>query len=194
VAAITSGPRKYKWEVKWATMWCPKPDREVHKSARCKLDTRADTICVGENCHVLTLSGQTCDVSRFYQSFGSIKDVPVAQVATANTMENGETVVFVINEALDFGNSMDHSLINPSQIWAFGIQVSNNPYGEIHSFGISHEDCFILFEMEGSTVYFNTFVSSDDQLQSCWHIELTSDEEWDLAMIKMNRHCESARA
>jgi len=91
-------------------MQCSKPDHKVHKSARCELDTRADTIWVGKNCHILTLSGQTCNVSGFHQSFSSIKDVPVAQVATAITMENGKTVVLVINEALYFGNSMDHYL------------------------------------------------------------------------------------
>ncbi len=148
-------------------MQCSKPDHEVHKSARCELDTRANTICARTNCRLLTLSGQTCIVSGFHQSFGSIKDVPMAQVATAITMENGKTVVLVINEALYFGNSMDHSLINPNQIQDFGIKVSDNPNDEIHSFGISHESCFIPFETEGSTVYFNTFVPSDEQLQSC---------------------------
>jgi hypothetical protein len=66
----------------------------------------------------------------------------VAQVATAITTENGETVVLVINKPLYFGNSMDHSLINPNRIQAFGIEVSDNPYDEVHRFGVSHEDWF----------------------------------------------------
>eukprot|EP00956_Cyclotella_meneghiniana_P037688 scaffold143025_cov53-Cyclotella_meneghiniana.AAC.1 len=78
--------------------------------AKCELDTRADTICAGKNFRVLSLTGQTCDVSGFHQSFDAIHDIPVAQVATAMTLENGETVILIINEALYFGNQMDHSL------------------------------------------------------------------------------------
>ena len=64
--------------------------------AKCELDTRADTICAGKNFRVLSLTGQTCDVSGFHQSFESIHDIPIAQVATAMTLENGETVILVI--------------------------------------------------------------------------------------------------
>lgn len=88
-------------------------------NARCELDTQADTICAGKNFRLLALTGQTCDVSGFHQSFESVKDVPIAQVATAVTLENGETIVLVINEALYFGAQMNHSLINPNQIRAF---------------------------------------------------------------------------
>jgi hypothetical protein len=79
---------------------------------------------------LLALTGQSCDVSGFHQDFNLIKDVPVAQVATAMTMDNGEVIVLVIiNEALWFEKTMDHS-INPNQIRAFGVDVSENPFDE----------------------------------------------------------------
>lgn len=54
----------------------------------------------------------------------------MAQVATAMTMDNGEVIVLVIiNEALWFEKTMDHS-INPNQIRAFGVDVSENPFDE----------------------------------------------------------------
>ena len=40
---------------------------------------------------------------------------------------------------------MDHFLINPNQIWAFGIYLSDNPFDEHRDFGIDHEDLFVPF-------------------------------------------------
>ena len=134
------------------------------------------------------MTGQTCDVSGFHQSFESLKDIPIAQVATAMTLENGETVILIVNEALYFGGQMDHSLVNPNQIRAFGIDVSDNPYDKERDFGITHDDCFIPFSTEGSTVFFDTFVPSDHQLDTLRHIELTSDKEWDPTNVNMQRY------
>eukprot|EP00956_Cyclotella_meneghiniana_P012523 scaffold17820_cov42-Cyclotella_meneghiniana.AAC.5 len=146
------------------------------------------TICAGKNFRALSLTGQTCDVSGFHQSFDAIHDIPVAQVATAMTLENGETVILIINEALYFGNQMDHSLVNPNQIRAYGIDVSNNPYDRERDFGIQHDDCFVPFSTEGSTVYFDTFVPTDHQIETLRHIELTSNEEWDPSNVNMQKY------
>ena len=146
--------------------------------AKCKLDTRADTICAGKNFRALSLKGQTCDVLGFHQSFESLHDIPLAQVATGVTLENGKTVILVINEALYFGSQMDHSLVNPNQIRAYGIDVSDNPFDRERDFGIQYDECFIPFATEGSTVYFDTFVPTDYQLEALRHIELTSDDKW----------------
>ena len=39
-----------------------------------------------------------------------------------------QTYILVINEGLFYGNKMDHSLINPNQIRAYGIPLSDNAY------------------------------------------------------------------
>ena len=165
-----------------------KYDHVDNATAKCELDTRADTICAGKNFRAISLTGQTCDVSGFHQSFESLKDIPIAQVATAVTLENGETVILIINEALYFGPQMDHSLVNPNQIRAYGIDVSDNPYDRGRDFGISCDDCFIPFNTEGSTVYFDSFVPTDTMLETLRHIELTSDEEWDPSNVDMQRY------
>lgn len=134
------------------------------------------------------MTGQTCDVSGFHQSFESLRDIPIAQVATAVTLESGETVILVINEALYFGNEMNHSLINPNQIRSNRIDVSDNPYDRDKDFGITHDECFIPFVAEGSTVYFDSFVPSDVQLETLRHIELTSSDEWDPTNVDMQRY------
>ena len=130
VQAIMSGPRRTSRAIKRAKT----PGGDIfndHTSqlvARCELDTRADTICAGRNFRILSTSGGVCDVKGFHDDYEAIKDVPIARVATAYCDGSGITYILVINEALFFGTSMDHSLINPNQICHNGIPVSDNPY------------------------------------------------------------------
>ena len=96
------------------------------------------------------------------------------------------TYILIVNEALYFGNDMDHSLINPNQNRHFGIPVSDNPYDEDKELGIDHETAFIPFMTDGSTIFFDTYVPTDDELDTCPYIELTDGEiEWDPYHIEM---------
>ncbi len=51
-----------------------------------------------------------------YDNYDAVKDVPVTRFTTAFTDENGAKHILIINKALFFGSTMDHSLINPNQI------------------------------------------------------------------------------
>lgn len=82
-------------------------------------------------------------------------------------------MILVINY---FDSSLDHSLINPNQICAYGIPVSDNPFDSDRPFGINHGNMFISFKTEGSAVYFETSVPSDDDLESCLFLTLTHDD------------------
>ena len=145
--------------IKRASLDSAKPDHEDFKQGRCELDTRAYTICAGHNFRPISHTGMTCEVSGFHKSFDSLSNVPVAQVATAYVHpDTNETFILIVNEALYFGSTMDHSLINPNQIRAFGIALSDDPYDKSRPFGIDHEDVFIPFSTQGSTVFFDTFV------------------------------------
>ena len=131
VSKIISGPRHGQGRaVKRAktTTAMRKADHVDGMEARNELDTRADTICAGVNFRMISTSGQCCDVKGFHEEFESIKDVPVARVATKIITPQGETLILIVNEALYFGPSMDHSLINPNQIRHYGIPVCDNPY------------------------------------------------------------------
>lgn len=186
--AIISGPRTSERPAKRAiaALAVTKSDHTVNEHARCELDTRADTICAGINFRLLSLTGQTCEVKGFHQAFEALRDIPVAQVASAVTINGGKTVVLIINEALYFGNQLDHSLINPNQIRSFGIPVSDDPFDHQREFGIDYdEDCFIPFSTEGCTVYFDSYVPSDEQLETCRLIELTDSREWDPASVDL---------
>ena len=164
-------------------------DHAVDESAQCELDTRADTICAGKNFHALAFTGQSCNVKGFHDSFDLLKNIPVARVATAvRNAESGQTYILIVNEALYFGPSMDHSLINPNQIRKYGIPVCDDPFDRDRDFGISHDDLFIPFDTAGSTVFFETYCPSDEELQSCQHIELTDgDTEWNPTSVKLSQ-------
>jgi hypothetical protein len=172
--------------IKRASLDSAKPDHEDFKQGRCELDTRADTICAGHNFRPISHTGMTCEVSGFHKSFDSLSNVPVAQVATAYVHpDTNETFILIVNEALYFGSTMDHSLINPNQIRAFGIALSDDPYDKSRPFGIDHEDVFIPFSTQGSTVFFDTFVPSDQDMERCRHIVLTSDMDWDPSTVQL---------
>jgi len=194
VCAVWSGPRAYGRVVKSARTeaFDAETSFAVDTVARCELDTRADTICCGMNFRPLAFTGQLCEVRGFHDSLQPMKDIPVARCATAYTHPaTGTTYILVFNEALYFGKSMDHSLINPNQVRSFGIPVSDNPFDTGRPFGIDHEDLFVSFRTEGSTVCFDTRVPSDDELESCKFVKLTDgDTEWNPHEVDMssNRH------
>lgn len=150
----------------------------VGTSAKCELDTRADTIVAGINCRPIISNGQTCEVKGFHSSFDAISNVPVSTVATAWTNpQTGATYVLIFNEALYFGEQMDHSLINPNQLRAFGVPVWDNPFDPDHQMGIEHGELLIPFQTAGSTVFCTTHYPSDEELESCQQLVLSSDME-----------------
>ena len=58
-----------------------------------------------------------------------IVGVPIVSGATAwDNPVTGQTYILVINEGLYYGNKMEHSLINPNQIRAYGIPLWDNTY------------------------------------------------------------------
>jgi hypothetical protein len=160
--AVCSGPRHYAREAKSARLTYERePPYESHYTAKCELDTRADTICCGKNFRLLETTGQLCQVSGFHSSMAAVKDVPVAMCATMHTDGDSGKLILVFHEALYFGGMMDHSLINPNQIRPFGIDVNDNPFNHRDEFGIMQGYYFFEFETEGTTVYFNTSCPTD---------------------------------
>jgi hypothetical protein len=94
----------------------------------------------------------------------------------------GESFILIIHEALYFGSSLDHSLVNPNQLRAHGLIVHDNPYkpDPERSMGIMITDHKKLpFRSDGSTIYFTTWFPSEEELDTFQHVVLTSDLPWD---------------
>ena len=145
-----------------------------------ELDSHADTVVLGNNCTILSYSVRGCDVSPYTDTYDAIKGVPIVKGATAWTSNlTGETIILLFNEALWMGEVMEHSLVNPNELRHHGVDVQDNPFSktEMH---ISTEDGDLILPLaaEETTIYFSLRTPTDKELQTCWHITLTLQAEW----------------
>ena len=166
-------------------------DRRFHTveghSGRCELDSHADTCVAGANFAICEFDGMTCEVSPYTESYESMKDVPIVGAATAWTnVETGETHILYFNQMLWYGGTMPMSLINPNQMRYFGHSLCDDVTDRNREFGILLEDyaMTIPFAMSGTTVYFESRVPSQWELQNCNTIIMT-DESWDPATVSL---------
>jgi len=154
------------------------PDRPVVVS-NCKLNSHANTCCLGANFRPILFTGKVCDVSTFLDTLPAQGNVEICSGATAYEDEQGVTHILIVNEALWMGDYLQHSLLNPYQIRASGLKLCDDPTDEEHLFGISAQTTQILFKMNGTTCLFKSRTPTLWELDNCQHIELTSDREWD---------------
>ena len=158
---------------------CIKRTNVVGETGRVELDTHADTIVLGANCTVLAYTGKECDVSPYTEAYDAIKHVPVVTGATLWTRQSdGQEFILIFNEALWMGDQMKHSLVNPNQVRANGIDVMDNPYSK-DPMGIYHEDVVIPFHTQGTIIYFDTRVPSQPELEQLPYIHLSSHHDWE---------------
>ena len=78
----------------------------------------------------------------------------------------GQTYIIIINEALYYGTKLDHLLINPNQIRAYGIPLWDNPYDKEKGLIIEVDDTvFIPIHTYGTKVLFETISPTEKELQ-----------------------------
>ena len=155
------------------------------KCGRTELDSHADTIAGGSNCRVHALTGQTVKVSGFNDSIKAIDGIPVATLLTAWTdPQDGQVYILVLNEALYFGNKMDHTLLNPNQLRDYGCKVYEVPKQfdpeSPHSIvGPPDSGIHIPLELDGIISGFESHYPTNKELEECVWVTLTSDAPWD---------------
>ncbi len=104
---------------------------------RMEINNRADTTVFGANMTAIAFTGQTCDVQPFKETMPPERDVPIASAATAyDDPETGETTILEFNQGLWFGDTMQHSLVNPSQCRIIGINLCDNLFDKYRKLGI----------------------------------------------------------
>jgi hypothetical protein len=106
--------------------------------ARSELDSRADTCCAGMTAQVLEYTGQTCEVYPYNPTYKPRKNVPIVKAVTAYDTPSGETLILCLNQALYFGNEMEHTLLNPNQMRSHGIVVDDCPISLSHRKDATH--------------------------------------------------------
>ena len=145
-----------------------------------ELDSHADTIILGANCVVLSHTGQTCEVMPYSDTYDAITDVPVITSATLWTSpHDGDEYILIFNEALWMGDTLQHTLVNPNQLRAYGTTVQDNPFASSPLIFDPPTGPVIPLTTMGTIIYCNTRAPSDHELSSLPHITLSSSATWD---------------
>jgi hypothetical protein len=152
------------------------------KYSTLEMDTHADICVLGPNFVVLHYTSRECDVSPYTEVYESVKAVPIVSGATAWTDERTRlTYILVVNEALWMPDTVTSSLINPNQLRAYGITVQDNPFAGPMYISNEEEEDVVSISMfaVGTNISINTRTPTQEELDSCQHIILTSDTEWE---------------
>ena len=146
--------------------------------ARCELDSHADTCVLGSNFKLIELTGEVVDVVPYHEEYDAKKDVPIVSAATAWTHpDTGETFILDYHQALWYGKEVANSLLNPNQMRFYGHRVSDDITDKDRRFGIEADNMlYIPFDMKGTVISFDSRVPTDQELQDCRHVTMTSDE------------------
>lgn len=122
----------------------------------------------------------------------TVTNIPVVTGATACELPSGEVVILVVNQGLYFVEDMPHSLINPNQVRANSIPFCDDPIDPNRSLGFmdpetgEHCEEHIAFNIHGPYCSIKTRTPSADDIDTCRHIVLTSDLEWDRSQAEFN--------
>ena len=152
-------------------------------------DSNADTCCLGTNFLVLHHTNRTADVFPYEKSYKPMTNVPIVSGATAwdNPIDN-TTYILVFHEALYYGTKMDHSLINPNQIRYAGIDLWDNPFDRHRDTCIDvHDGPTIPLLADGTKIGFTSRTPSANELHSCIHINMTSEEPWNPTTVRLGK-------
>jgi hypothetical protein len=162
-------------------------DPPVNTRAENECDTNADTCCLGRNFVVLNSTYRTADVYAYDTSIKPIENVPIVSGATAyDDATTGTTYILVFNEALYYGEKLDHTLINPNQVRSYGIPFWDNPFDPTRSLSIDVNDDFhIPLRSVGTKLMFASRVPTTTELETCEHIPMTSSAPWNPGEVAM---------
>jgi Reverse transcriptase (RNA-dependent DNA polymerase) len=83
-----------------------------------------------------------------------------------------------------FGTAMPHSLINPNQLRAFGLDVNDDPFDTHRELGINGTLAFIPFDTTGTIVHFASRTPTRWEQEHLPVIALTGDQ-WDPTTVLM---------
>ncbi len=165
--------------------WADPPPNTVADN---KCDTNADTFCLGIFFFIFNATFRTADVYAYDTSIKPIDNVPIESAATAyDDPVTGTTYILVFHESLYYGGKLDHSLINPNQIRAYGIPLWDNPYDHKRTLSIDVDLSFHipLCAYDGTKDGFRSRVPTPDELQSYEHISMTCLHPWNPSDVIM---------
>ena len=146
-----------------------------------ELDSHVDKKNCGSNYIVIYFTGKECDVATYTDTYNTIKVVPIVQAATSYyNADTRDTTILIINEAICMGETMDHTLVNPNQLRAYGMTVQNNPFAKAPIFIATEDHDFMLPLSSKGTILGVTIKNPTyKELQTFPHVTCLTAHEWD---------------
>ena len=126
----------------------------------------------------------------YSDTYDAITDVPVVTGATLWTSpHDGDEYILIFNEALWMGNTLQHTLVNPNQLRAYGTTIQDNPFASPPLKFEPPTGPTIPLTTMGTIIYCNTRTPSDHELSTLPHIPLSSSVTWDPHNVVFPTHC-----
>jgi hypothetical protein len=180
---------------------------EMQNGCKLGLDSWADTSCSGRHCHVMEfVEGKTVTAKGFANHLPSTPDLPIANVAYAYDAPTGEIFILVVNNSIYMGEKMEDSLLCPNQSEENGVRIDLRPkmyYPEeatAQTISVMTEPPHLFpLRHHGPLPYIPIRRPTEEEMQDCVHLELTSRDDWDpyspssavSTMLRTMRHCKN---
>ena len=177
ISRIVSSIRKVSKNKTAQAEYQHRPQSTLHSDI--ELDTHADTTVLGLNCVILSYTGKEYDVSPYSSEYKAVQNVPVVTGATVwmDTMD-GMAYLLISHETLWMGDKLDHTLVNPNQLRAYGVSVQDNPF-DTKPLSITTNDASVDLYSEGVVICGDTRTPTESKLGQLPRLILTSPHDWD---------------
>ena len=189
------GVRSYNRHVCDVTVATP----SHYPNGRSELDSHADTVCCGKGWRRYHDTNTVADVDGYAEGLVTA-NVPISHCITAYTQPyTGETVILQSNWSLHMGDKMETSLFSTAQLRDNGVIVEDVPsYIDNNSrhmlqipTGDGSEHFTIPLELSGVFSGFSHRLPTQEEMDTCRWIHLTSAECWNPGSNKFREKEES---
>ena len=125
----------------------------------------------------------------YSDTYDAITDVPVVTGDTLWTSpHDGDKFILIFNEALWMGDTLQHTLVNPNQLRAYGTTVQDNPFSSSPLKFEPPTSLIVPLTTMGTIIYCNTRAPKDCELSTLRHIPLSSSATWDPHYVVFPTH------
>jgi hypothetical protein len=160
---------------------------QLQRGCRLGTDSHADVTCLGKHARVTEIfHGRSCNVQPFHDSYSPMKNVNTVNASFAHDTEDGKTFIIEVNQALDFTDSMEHSLLCTNQARIHGVIVDDVPKfldasnRSTHSIQFPVQQVTLPLSLFGPVSYLPVRYPNDEEMDFCQRLELTcGDAPWD---------------
>ena len=165
----------------------PLTEESLREGCHLGLDSHADVHCVGRHARITEVfEGRMCNVQPFHDSYQPMQNVLSVNSSFAFDTEDGQTFVLDVNQALDFSDSMENSLLCTNQVRCHGVVVDDCPIfldqlnRSTHSVYFPNQDVRLPLSMKGPISYLPVRYPSEEEMEFCQHLELSDPSSpWD---------------